>query len=197
MADEERAKPAPKAVPSPGAGGGGLKLIVVAVAMTALTCISGFLAWRLYAVQSTLEKALSGKGEAAVETEATEATDETEETESDEGAVETTFPLDGGLIALDEFIVNLADPDARRFLRTKVQLVMSSKKDSEQLKKSEVVVPKIRDLILNHLANQRSADLSSDEGRKTLRLQLAEQISTALGGVAVADVLFTDFVVQY
>ena len=67
----------------------------------------------------------------------------------------------------------------------------------EEIKGSAVAVAKINDAVLNLLANKRSNEISSQEGRDTLRQELAGKVKGALGGLEVADVLLTDFIIQY
>jgi flagellar protein FliL len=106
-------------------------------------------------------------------------------------------PTGDGLVALDQFLVNLADPDASRFIRVKLGLVVETKKEGEELSKDEVAKARLRSAILEVLAQQTSGKLVTPEGKAELKKLIADRANAALGGKKVLDVLFTDFVVQF
>ena len=106
-------------------------------------------------------------------------------------------PSGAGIVAMDQFLVNLADKDAQRFLRVKLGLVVETKKDGEDLSKEEVAKARLRSAILEVLALQTAERLVTPEGKSELKKAIAERSNAALGEKKVLDVLFTDFVVQF
>ena len=103
----------------------------------------------------------------------------------------------GALLPLDTFTVNLADTEATRFLRANVQLVLEV--DEEVLKELEhekLPIVRARSTVLELLAQQKSADLATPEGKEALKKTIAAQASKALHH-KVTDVLFSDFVIPF
>src|SRR5262245_66271192 len=49
-----------------------------------------------------------------------------------------------GVITLDPFIVNLADPGGRRFLRISLRLLVKSEEEAKELEEKELVLLKAR-----------------------------------------------------
>ena len=102
-----------------------------------------------------------------------------------------------GILAFEPFVVNLADPNASRFLRTTVQLVVNSEADAEHIKKTPVVLMRARGAILELLTVQTADALVTPGGKIELKKAIAEHVGEALEHVKVVDVLFSDFVVQF
>ncbi len=94
---------------------------------------------------------------------------------------------------LDPFIVNLMDENGRRYLRVKMDLVLSSKKAQEEIEKKK---PEIRDAILMTLSGKRFMDIASLEGKMRLRDEIKENVDKLLMSGKVLDVYFTEFIVQ-
>ena len=101
-----------------------------------------------------------------------------------------------GFITLDPFIVNLADPGGRRFLRISLRLLVKSEAEAKELEESELVLLKARSAVLELLATQKSEDLQTPDGKTELKKQIAERATHAFGHAEVTDVLFAEFVVQ-
>ena len=102
-----------------------------------------------------------------------------------------------GILGFEPFVVNLADPNAARFLRTTVQLVVGSEAEAEKAKKTPVVMMQARGAILELLTVQTADALVTPEGKTKLKKAIAERVTEALEHVKVVDVLFSDFVVQF
>jgi flagellar FliL protein len=106
-------------------------------------------------------------------------------------------PTGDGIVALDQFLVNLADKDATRFVRVKLCLVVGTKKEADEIAKNEVAKMRLRSAVLELLAQQTSDKLVTPEGKTELKKAIAQRAKPALGETKVLDVLFTDFVVQF
>jgi flagellar FliL protein len=104
---------------------------------------------------------------------------------------------DRGILAFEPFVVNLADANASRFLRTTVQLVVTSEAEAEHAKKIPVVMMEARGAILELLTIQTSDVLVTPEGKTRLKKAILESVNAAVEHVKVLDVLFSDFVVQF
>lgn len=94
-------------------------------------------------------------------------------------------------VALQPFVVNLADPSARRYLKIVLDVEMTG--NPELLEANQ---PKIRDALLMLLSSKTSQELSTLEGKILLRKEIVDRLNQAIGQAKVARVYFTDFVIQ-
>lgn len=106
-------------------------------------------------------------------------------------------PADSGILALEPFLVNLADKDSPRFLRANLRLVVQGKKIAAELGEDEVQKVRIRSAILEVLTQQTSDKLVTPEGKAALKKSILDWCTKNLGETKVTDVLFSDFVVQF
>ncbi len=103
----------------------------------------------------------------------------------------------GVLLPLDTFTVNLADTTASRFLRTNVQLVLAVEEDVlKELEHEKVPIVRARAAVLELLAEQKSDVINTPEGKDALKAAIRARAGKALHH-EVADVLFSDFVIQF
>ncbi|HML54892.1 MAG TPA: flagellar basal body-associated FliL family protein [Solidesulfovibrio magneticus] len=94
-------------------------------------------------------------------------------------------------VALPPFVVNLADPNARRYLKVVLEVEVTS--NPELLEDNKA---KIRDALLMLLSSKTSQDLSTLEGKILLRKEIVDRLNQAIGQPKVSRVYFTDFVIQ-
>lgn len=94
-------------------------------------------------------------------------------------------------VALPPFVVNLADPNARRYLKVVLEVEVTS--NPELLEENKA---KIRDALLMLLSSKNSQDLSTLEGKILLRKEIVDRLNQAIGQPKVSRVYFTDFVIQ-
>ena len=106
-------------------------------------------------------------------------------------------PEANGIVTFEPFVVNLADPGKRRFLRINVRLLVGEAEDAEHIQKSEVLQTRLRADILELLTEQTSDSVTSVEGKAELKKKISERAHHILEKTEIADVLFSDFVVQY
>ncbi|NDY42716.1 flagellar basal body protein FliL [Dissulfurirhabdus thermomarina] len=102
-------------------------------------------------------------------------------------------PKVGVLMPLEPFVVNLADPRARHFLKASITLELvddSAKDDADRL------LPRIRNDIIMLLTSQTMEDVITLEGKIRLRDQLIARVNRILGQGRVKNVYFAQFVVQ-
>ncbi len=102
-------------------------------------------------------------------------------------------PKIGPIHALDTFIVNLADEGGARYLRTTMKLELA---DDQSLNFVEERLPLIRDSILMTLPTKKYEDISTVEGKKTLRDELIAKLNVIMVPGSVSNIYFTEFVVQ-
>jgi flagellar FliL protein len=123
--------------------------------------------------------------------------EEGDEAAEGEGTAKPQKPHGDGIVEMEQFLVNLADKEASRFVRIKLGLVVESKEEGVKLSEEEVVKARLRSAILDVLSQQTADHLVTPEGKAELKKLIAERSNAALGEKKVLDVLFTDFVVQF
>jgi flagellar protein FliL len=102
-----------------------------------------------------------------------------------------------GIVNFEPFVVNLADPGGRRFLRINVRLVVPEEEEAKHIEENKVIQTRLRAAILELLAEQTSEHISTTEGKTALKKEISERAHHILKETEVADVLFSDFVIQY
>lgn len=99
-------------------------------------------------------------------------------------------------MALDPFVVNLADSDSARYLRIKVSLMVDDKTKMAELQDNQALQVKLRDVILQTLTEKTAHDISDEEGKNKLRHEIQTKIEGYFKNPKLVDVMFTDFVIQ-
>lgn len=102
-----------------------------------------------------------------------------------------------GLVTFEPFVVNLADPGGRRFLRINVRLLVPEEEEAKEIEESKVKTERLRATILELLTAETSEKISSVEGKAELKHEIIEHAKSILEPMEVTDVLFSDFVIQY
>jgi flagellar protein FliL len=106
-------------------------------------------------------------------------------------------PAPTGIIALEPFVVNLADPSGSRFLRVTVSLVVPDEAAAKEFEENEVEHMRVRSSILELLAQKQSSELMTPAGKDALKKSIKESVRHAAHELEVADVLFSEFIVQF
>lgn len=99
----------------------------------------------------------------------------------------------GPIHPLDTFIVNLADEGGSRYLRVTMNLEL---KDKDAVALVQERLPMIRNGVLMLLPAKKYADISTVEGKDALRDELVAKLNGFLKPDSVANIYFTEFVVQ-
>ena len=99
----------------------------------------------------------------------------------------------GPIMALDTFIVNLADAGGKRFLRVTIDLELSNPELRDEMKTR---LPQVRDAILMILPTKHFDDISSTEGKMALRDELLASLNEFLSTGQINNIYFKEFVVQ-
>ena len=95
--------------------------------------------------------------------------------------------------AMDAFIVNLLDNGGERYLKVVLQLELS---DPEVIPELKEMKPKLRDTVLGILTSKSLKDVSTTEGKKRLKDEIAYRLNAHLSRGKILQVYFTDFVIQ-
>jgi len=94
---------------------------------------------------------------------------------------------------LETFVLNLADPDERSYLRVGVDLGLN-----REPKRGEELAPvaEVRDTILGVLAEAKVDALMTVEGKTKLKQDLLHALQQRVPQLGVEEVYFTEFLIQ-
>jgi flagellar protein FliL len=98
-----------------------------------------------------------------------------------------------GALHLETFVLNLADPGQRSYLRVGIDLGLG-----RELRKGENAAPVglVRDTIVGVLAQSRVDDLLTAKGKAKLKADLLQALQERAPGLDVEEVYFTEFLIQ-
>lgn len=96
-------------------------------------------------------------------------------------------------VSLPTFLVNLADPLGRRYIKLTIDVEMEDEIAAKDLEKN---LAKVRDTIILLLSSKTYADLSTLESKQLLKMEIVNQLNLILNTKKVKNVYFTDLVIQ-
>jgi len=99
-----------------------------------------------------------------------------------------------GKLALEPFLVNLADKDESRFVKGTFHLGLAEKLSEKE--KDSAAVAAIRDSIITLLSSKTADQILTPQGKDTLREEIRARVSTISPQIKVLEVYIVDFVVQ-
>lgn len=184
-------------------------LIIALAAILLLGAGGGFYYWRSLATVEAEENggkeeksAKKSKAKKNLDEEADEASEETAKTEKGDGAkkantLKDSLPEDSDvkhIIELQPFIVNLADAEDARYLRLSVSLGIGESKEGE--KPNPLFTTRVRNAMLAVLADKKSDEVLSAEGKIKLRKELLKAAQAVSEEPEVYAIYITDFIVQ-
>lgn len=95
--------------------------------------------------------------------------------------------------SMDTFIVNLADPSGKRYLKVKMDLELSDEKLIPEMDKR---LPQLRDAILTTLSSKTFEDIAGQDGKIQLRAEMMAMLNQVLKSGKITNIYFTEFIVQ-
>lgn len=95
-------------------------------------------------------------------------------------------------LALDDFLVNLADEGGKRYMKVKIYLGYNSTTLTKEMNTKK---PLIRDAIISVLRAKKSSDLTQ-AGVESLKKEIEEKINPLFDNGRVNNVYFYDIVIQ-
>ncbi len=110
-------------------------------------------------------------------------------------AAEQAAPEQGEhqVVTLPTFLVNLADPLGRRYLKMTIDVEVVGPEAADDLNKN---MPKVRDAIILLLSSKTYADLATLENKTLLKMEIVKKLNLVLGKPDVSQVYFTEMVIQ-
>ncbi|WP_413575913.1 flagellar basal body-associated protein FliL [Bdellovibrio sp. HCB290] len=173
MAEENA--PAAEAASSGGSGQKPILLIALAVINMLIVAGVGFMLYKgkqKEAAEPKIEDVIKGEAE----TQHKEAAEEKE--------------VVGKVVPLETFIVNLAGSKGRRVAKVNIELELKGDKAAEEIDKRKA---QIRDIIIIILSSKTYEEVSTREGRDSLKNEIKDTINSFLVQGKISNVLFTEF----
>ncbi len=99
----------------------------------------------------------------------------------------------GPVMELDPFLLNLADRDELRFLKVSIKLELDRPEEKTDYANK---VPAIRDVLLVLLSSKESQILRTTNGKRRIREEILTRVNGVMNKGKVANVFFTDFIIQ-
>ena len=97
------------------------------------------------------------------------------------------------LLSMESFVVNLADPGGKRYLRVSIALEIDDQDFLAEVKKKS---PQMRDRILMILPAKKFKDIRTSSGKDSLGKEIIAQLNPLLDKCKITDLYFQEFVVQ-
>ena len=188
--DEPKGNKAAPSAETPKPAKSKLRWILLALVVV-LTGAGGFWGWNYFKMHKT-----SASSHSASETEAAAEAGSAHSQKDPVKGKGKAGTGEGATITLEPFLVNLADKDTSRYLKTTIQILVPGKEFAEKITTGGVFVPRMRDTLLGILSTKAADDVITNEGKQKLKKEIIEKLNEFLPEKCAQDVFFTDFVVQ-
>ena len=99
----------------------------------------------------------------------------------------------GPIYNLATFIVNLADPRGKKYLKVRIDLELDDEEVKEEIDKR---LPQFRDTVLTLLSSKHYEDINALEGKLQLRAEIISMLNQYLNTGIITNLYFTEFIVQ-
>jgi flagellar FliL protein len=118
-------------------------------------------------------------------------------TGSAQSATHTDEPQKGRAMGptydMETFLVNLNEAQGKRYLKAKLTFELDSEKVKTEIERR---LPQIKDAVLTMLSSKTYGDISDLTGKYQLRAEVISMINSYLKTGKIANVYFTEFIVQ-
>ncbi|NOZ86297.1 MAG: flagellar basal body-associated FliL family protein [Deltaproteobacteria bacterium] len=99
----------------------------------------------------------------------------------------------GTLVKLENFIVNLNEPGANRYLKVGIDLELKNSAAQDLIEKLK---PVLRDRTIAYLSSLSFAQTQGLVAKERIRLELLNRFNGTLGRPIIRNIYFTDFLIQ-
>ncbi len=99
-----------------------------------------------------------------------------------------------GTLALEPFLVNLADTEESRFVKSTFQLGLAEEPSENE--KDAVAIAAMRDSIITLLSSKTADQILTPQGKDKLREEIRMRVASVAPQIKVVEVYIVDFVVQ-
>lgn len=157
--------------------------VIIILIVILILAAGGFAAYKIF-----LAPMLSGNASQT-------ANQESGDTEDPLGVAPKKNTEAGITYDIPTFVVNLADPAGTKYLRIglSMEVPASNKKIMPEI---EQRLPKIKDTIITVLSAKTLEEISTPQGKISLKQELLRRINGVLTSGKVQDIYLTDFVIQ-
>jgi len=167
--------------------GGGMKWIIIALVATLVLGGGGFAVWWFVLRGDDKDK--------TVDVTKTEKKGDEKGEKKSEGGSKTppSESIVSPIVSLKTFVLNLADPGGRRYLKVKLDLELVNKDTKKELKGR---LPEVLDQFIMVLSSKTFKQIQGVAGKTKLREELMARANSVLKKGKVKKVFFTEFVVK-
>jgi len=168
-------------------------MLIIILLLVVVAGAGGFFGWKHFnsaKADTTAHSAASGHDEE-------ESGDEEKLKKGKKKKKEKEHGDEGATVNFEPFLVNLADKEASRYVKTSIRLLVANKESAETIAKGETLMPRMRDTILTLLSTKTAEEMTSNEGKEKLKKEILEKVNEYLPEEGAEEVFFTDFVVQF
>ncbi len=99
----------------------------------------------------------------------------------------------GNIIPMETFLVNLAESRGGKLAKINMELEVDSTKVQEEIEKRK---PQIRDIIITLLSSKNYDQVSSKDGKESLRGEIKDTVNSFLTKGHIKHVYFTEFILN-
>jgi len=171
-------------------------MLIIILVLVVVAGAGGFFGWKYFKsakADTIAQDAASGHGEEESGDEEKPKKGKKKKKKENEKEHED----EGATINFEPFLVNLADKEAIRYVKTSIRLLVANKESAETIAKGETLMPRLRDTILTLLSTKTAEEMTSNEGKEKLKKEILEKVNEYLPEEGAEEVFFTDFVVQF
>jgi len=97
------------------------------------------------------------------------------------------------LLSMETFVVNLADPGGKRYLRMTLAIELD---DKDFVAEAKEAVPRMRDRVLLILPAKMFKVIRTSSGKDALRKEIIDQLNPLLKKCKITNLYFQEFVIQ-
>jgi flagellar FliL protein len=175
-----------------------LKRIIVLLLILAVLGGGGFFAWKFFLKSMLFGADAAEEAALAVPANSLSLEGKPEAAGGGHGegapALPPLAPAPIRILTMEPFRVNLADNNARRFLRVIVAIDVETE---EMQKEMQARMPRIRDSLLLLFSSKTSFDLNGPQGRLRLRMEILRTINNDLGiANKITKAFYMEFLVE-
>jgi len=173
-------------------GGGKVKIIIIAVVATLVVGAGAYFGYTMFLKDKTQTTKTAVK---ATQQVVVQQTQQQTGAAGQQAAQNTNYlqqVVSTKTFGLDEFLVNLADEDGKRYLKVKVFLGYDNKKLDTELEEKK---PILRDAIIGVIRTKKAADITT-KGVDSIKMEIIQRINPILEKGQLNNVYINDILLQ-
>src|SRR5688572_12801398 len=146
-------------------------MLIIILLLVVVAGAGGFFGWKYFKAKAdtTAHANPSGHEEEESDDEEKPKKSKKKKKEKEKGHGE------GATVNFEPFLVNLADKEASRYVKTSIRLLVANKESAESIAKGETLMPRMRDTILTLLSTKTAEEMTSNEGKEKLKKEILEK----------------------